>query len=63
MKAEVEHPRWSTRKQAAEHAQCSPRTIDRWISAGTLASRKVGNIIRVDLNELDALLTLEDGAK
>ena len=43
---------------AAEYAGVSPRTVRRRIADGSLAGYRMGpRIIRVDLNEVDALLT------
>ncbi|MDP9822770.1 helix-turn-helix transcriptional regulator [Nocardioides massiliensis] len=43
--------------QAADYAACSPKTIRRYISAGRLAGYRMGSrLIRVDLNELEAIL-------
>ncbi len=43
--------------QAAEYAGVSSKTIRRRISDGSLAGYRMGNrLIRVDLNELDAML-------
>ncbi len=52
---------------AAEHAQVSTRTLRRRISDGSLTGYRMGpRLIRVDLNELDALMrpipTAGDGA-
>jgi len=42
---------------AADYAQCSTKTLRRRISDGSLAGYRMGpRLIRVDLNELDALL-------
>ena len=44
-------------EQAARYAGCNPRTIRRRISAGDLTGYRMGpRLIRVDLNELDAML-------
>lgn len=43
--------RWLTRLEAAEHARCSPATIDRW---ARLAPIKVGR--RIDADLLDAYI-------
>lgn len=44
--------------QASEYAACNPRTLRRYISAGQITGYRMGKrLIRVDLNELDALLT------
>ena len=43
--------------QAAAYAAVSPKTIRRRISDGTLIGYRLGSrVIRVDLNELDAVL-------
>lgn len=43
---------------AAEYAACSPKTIRRRISDGSLTGYRWGKrLIRVDLNELDASLS------
>ena len=52
---------------AAEHARVSTRTLRRRISDGSLTGYRMGpRLIRVDLNELDAILrpipTAGDGA-
>lgn len=42
---------------AAEYADVCPRTIRRWIAAGLLTGYRAGpKLLRVDLNELDAML-------
>ena len=42
---------------AAQHAACSSKTIRRRIAAGELTGYRLGSrLIRVDLDELDALL-------
>lgn len=42
---------------AADYAQVSPRTLRRYISAGRLTGFRIGpRAIRVDLDEIDALL-------
>jgi excisionase family DNA binding protein len=44
--------------EAGEYADVNPRTIRRRISDGTLTGYRMGpRIVRVDLNELDAILT------
>lgn len=50
-------PRYATLARAAEYADVTPLTIRRFISAGKLTGYRLGNkMIRVDLNELDALM-------
>lgn len=42
---------------ASEYAACSPKTIRRYIATGRLTGYRMGpRLIRVDLDELDALL-------
>lgn len=42
---------------AAEQLDCSTRTVRRFVAAGDLTAFRVGKrMIRVDLNEVDALL-------
>lgn len=52
------HPRrWAAINEAAEYAAVSPKTIRRYISRGDLTGHRLGKrLLRVDLNELDALL-------
>lgn len=43
--------------EAAEYAHCSTKTIRRRISEGALTGYRMGpRLLRVDLNELDAML-------
>jgi excisionase family DNA binding protein len=43
--------------QAAEYADVHPITLRRWISAGRLPAYRVGpRLLKVDLNELEAML-------
>ncbi|WP_395691512.1 excisionase family DNA-binding protein [Nocardioides sp.] len=49
--------RLSTIAAAAEYASCSPKTIRRRISDGSLTGYRMGSrLIRIDLDELDQLL-------
>ena len=49
--------RLATLTDAAEHCSVNPRTIRRRIADGSLTGYRFGpRIIRVDLDELDALL-------
>ena len=57
VRAQTPPRRLATVAQAAEYAACSPKTVRRYISAGTLTGYRMGKrLIRVDLNELDRLL-------
>lgn len=51
-------PRWATLSTAAAYADVSStKTIRRWIAAGRLNGYRVNaRVIRVDLNEIDAIL-------
>lgn len=54
----MSHPRWATKRQAADHLGVSVRTIDRFITDKRLTAYRLGHkITRVDLNEVDALVT------
>lgn len=42
---------------AAEHLDVTPRTVRRYLAAGLLTGFRVGpRLVRVDLNEVDAML-------
>lgn len=58
MRTPAEQPRrLATITSAAEYAVCSPKTISRRISDGSLTGYRMGaRLVRVDLNELDAML-------
>ena len=48
---------------AAEYADLSQRTIRRYVAAGRLRAYRVGpRLLKVDLDDLDALLTPVGGA-
>ncbi len=60
--------RTATIAVAAEYVPCSPKMIRRRIADGSLTGYRMGpRLIRVDLNELDALMrpipTAGDGAR
>jgi excisionase family DNA binding protein len=43
--------------QAAEYADVHPMTLRRWIAAGRVPAYRAGpRLLKVDLNELDAML-------
>ena len=43
--------------QASDYADVNPKTIRRWIAAGHLPGYRMGpRLLKVDLNELDAML-------
>jgi excisionase family DNA binding protein len=49
--------RFASIVDAAEYVDVNPKTVRRWISTGRLTGYRVGpRIIRVDLNELDAMV-------
>ncbi len=51
-------PRWATIKQTADYLAVTPRTVANMLSARTLTAYRIGaRIVRVDLNEVDAVLT------
>lgn len=56
--------RYATAASAAEYAQVTPRTIRNWIQRGMLTAYRAGTrIVRVDLNEIDALLSPVGGTE
>lgn len=53
----TETRRWGTLNEAAVILGCSTRTVRRFIEDGALTKYRLGpRLIKVDLNELDALL-------
>jgi len=55
--AQPQHPRYATVAEAAEYLAVNPWTVRRMIDGGQLTRYAHGTrILRVDLNELDALL-------
>lgn len=48
--------RLATLAEAADYAACSPRTLRRRVADGTLPAYRLGRLLRVDLDELDAAL-------
>lgn len=48
--------RWATLQEAAEYVCCNPKTITRRFADGTLSRYRFGRRIRVDLDELDAVM-------
>lgn len=51
-------PRYVPLADGARYASVSNRTLRRWIAAGALTGYRAGpRLIRVDLNDLDALMT------
>lgn len=55
--AESQPRRLATLSDAADYARVNPRTLRRRIADGSLTGYRMGpRLVRVDLNELDALL-------
>lgn len=49
---------------AAEYIGVNPKTIRRWIAAGRLSAYRLGpRLIKVDLDQLDAMLQPIGGAR
>ena len=48
--------RYASLAKAAEYADCNERTLRRHIASGELTGYRLGRVIRIDLNELDAWL-------
>lgn len=56
-------PRWATIQQAAEYLQVNPRTVRDMVTTGRLTGFRNGpRIVRVDLNEIDSVMTPYGGA-
>jgi excisionase family DNA binding protein len=53
---ETKPPRWARLDLAAEYADVHPMTLRRWAAAGRLPMFKFGRGVRVDLNDIDALM-------
>jgi excisionase family DNA binding protein len=57
-------PRYASPATAAKYADVTPRTIHNWIIRGLLTAYRINaRVVRVDLNELDKLLTPAGGAR
>lgn len=39
--------------EVAEHLGLSPRTVYDWVAAGKMPARRIGNVYRFDLDEID----------
>ena len=48
----VEH-RWASLAVAAEYVEVTPQTIRRWVAQGLIPAHRIGNTLRVDLNDID----------
>jgi excisionase family DNA binding protein len=48
--------RYASLAKAAAYADCNERTLRRHIASGELTGYRLGRVIRIDLNELDAWL-------
>jgi excisionase family DNA binding protein len=48
--------RYASLAKAAKYADCNERTLRRHIASGDLTGYRLGRVIRIDLNELDAWL-------
>jgi excisionase family DNA binding protein len=54
----AETHRYASLLDTADYAKVHPRTVRRWIAAGLLTGYRVGpRVVRVDLNEVDQLMT------
>jgi len=42
--------------EVAERLRVSPRTVSRWIAQGTLRSVRIGRVVRVPIEAVDALM-------
>ena len=48
--------RYASLADAAQYVDCNERTLRRHIAAGALKGYRLGKLVRVDLDELDALM-------
>jgi len=55
-KAPTGSPGWLTREEAAERAEVSKRTIDRWLKSQRLTRYRIGHIVLIDAGELNEAL-------
>jgi len=56
--------RWASIAQTADYLGLSDKTIRNWIAAGTIRAYRAGSkVIRIDLDELDAMLKPVGGAR
>jgi excisionase family DNA binding protein len=54
--ADITPPRYGSLAEAAEYLGCNERTVRRYIAAGKLRGYRLGGLLRVDLNEVDAAM-------
>jgi len=52
-----------TKREAAEYAKVSERTIDRWVAEFGLESSKVGRTIRFHIADLETFLARHKGVR
>lgn len=55
--------RYVSMARAAEYAGCHERTLRRHIASGELTGYRLGRVIRIDLNELEAWMAPSDTVK
>ncbi len=56
MPSNTNHPRLATIAEAADYIRCTTRTVRRMVSRGDLVAVRIGpRMLRVDLNQIDAL--------
>lgn len=51
-----------TLDELCELVQVSPRTVRRWLAAGTIPSLRAGTLVRFDPDEIDAWLRSKAGS-
>lgn len=49
-------PRWADRTAVAAHLDIHPRTVHRYTTDGLLTAHRLGDLLRYDLNEVDAAM-------
>lgn len=47
----------ASKKEFAQHLGVSERTVDRMIAAGQIPAYRVGRLVRLDLNDVDRVVT------
>ena len=63
MPANKSQRRLSSINGVAEEYDVSPRTVRRWIADGRIAGYRVGpRLIKIDMNEIDAIMRPVGGA-
>lgn len=54
--------RWASVKQTADHIAGSEKTVRNYIDDGLLTAYRIGGLLRLDLNEVDAAMIRQETA-